>query len=108
MVRYYQYDFMGARIMDEVMQSEIEHLYHVEKFMESISDLDLLLEAIIRESSLALDTESSSLALYDKAEDELHFFVARGGDQERDFEKKLEKIHLKLDSGVIGWSATNK
>ena len=94
--------------MEGCVASEIDHLYHVEKFMESVTDLDQLLEAIINESSLALNTESSSLALYDEEDNELHFFVARGSGQEKDFEKKLAKIHIKMNSGVIGWSAKNR
>lgn len=94
--------------MNENNTSELEHLYRVEKFMGSMSDLNQLLEAIIRESALTLNTESSSLALYEEKEDELEFFVARGGDGERVFEQKLISIRMKMGAGVIGWCAENK
>lgn len=68
--------------MIDPIASEIEHLYRVEKFLESMSDFNQLIEAIIRESAAALNAESSSLALYDEKEDQLHFFVARGETQE--------------------------
>lgn len=94
--------------MTEDITSEIEHLYRVEKFMESISDINRLMEAIMHESALALNSESSSLALYDEKEDELHFFAARGEEEERDFEKSLMSVRMKMGSGVIGWCAQNK
>lgn len=94
--------------MNQNIASEIEHLYRVEKFMESISDLNRLLEAIMLESTLALNTESSSLALYDEEEDELQFFAARGEEKERGFEKSLMSIRMKMGSGVIGWCARKK
>ncbi len=94
--------------MIDPIASEIEHLYRVEKFLESMSDFNQLIEAIIRESAAALNAESSSLALYDEKEDQLHFFVARGETQERDFEHKLKSIRLKMGSGVAGWCAEKK
>lgn len=90
------------------MTSEIEHLYRVEKFLASMSDLDTLLEVIMRECSAALDAESSSLALYDEAADELYFYAVRGEDPERNFESRLKSVRLKMGAGVIGWCAENR
>jgi signal transduction histidine kinase len=92
----------------DTMTSEIEHLYRVEKFLESMSDLDSLLEVIMRECSAALDAASSSLALYDEAAGELYFFAVRGEDEEREFEHQLKSIRLKMGSGVVGWCAANR
>jgi len=90
------------------MTSEIEHLYRIEKFLESMSDLDALLEAIIRECSAALDAESSSLALYNDKTDELYFYVVRGDDDEREFEHRLKSFPLKMGSGIVGWCASHR
>jgi len=90
------------------MTSKIEHLYRIEKLLESMSDFNTLLEAIIRECSAALDSESSSLALYDERTDELYFYVARGEEEERGFENRLKSIRLKMGEGIIGWCAENK
>jgi len=90
------------------MTSEIDHLYRIEKFLESMSDLNTLLEAIIRECSAALDAESSSLALYDDKTDELYFYVVRGDDEEREFENRLKSFRLKMGAGIVGWCATHR
>lgn len=84
------------------MKLDIEHLYRIEKFMESITDFDRLLEAIIRESANALAAESASLALYDEDTDELYFYVVRGKPSERDFELQLKSIRIKKGEGVAG------
>jgi signal transduction histidine kinase len=84
------------------MKLDIEHLYRIEKFMESITDFDRLLEAIIRESANALAAESASLALYDEDADELYFYVVRGKPSERDFEVQLKNIRVKMGEGVAG------
>jgi signal transduction histidine kinase len=84
------------------MKLDIEHLYRIEKFMESITDFDRLLEAIIRESANALAAESASLALYDEDTDELYFYVVRGKPSERDFELQLKSVRIKKGEGVAG------
>ena len=88
--------------------SEFEHLYRIERFMASMSDLDELLAVIIREAALATNAVSSSLALYDERADELQFCVARGKDDEREFEGKLKRVRIPMGSGVIGWCATRR
>lgn len=87
---------------------EIEHLYRIEKFLETMSDLDSLLEAIIRECASALDAASSSLALYDAETDELYFYVVGGEDEERDFEQRLKSFRMKMGAGIMGWCAGHR
>jgi signal transduction protein with GAF and PtsI domain len=89
-------------------QFEADPLYRIEKFMASMTDLDGLLVIIMREATVATDTESCSLALYDENTDELYFYVARGGKEEREFERKLRFIRMKMGSGVVGWCAVNR
>ena len=88
--------------------TELDHLYRIEKFLESMTDLDSLLAAVMAECAATLDVESVSLALYDAETDELQFHVARGGSDEREFEQQLKSIRLKRDTGIIGWCATTK
>lgn len=89
-------------------QSGIDHLYHIDTFMASMIDLDELLAVIIREATLAVDSESCSLALYEEDLDELSFCVALGADEERAFERALTRIHLPLGKGIIGYCAKHR
>jgi signal transduction histidine kinase len=75
--------------------------------MQSMSDMDSLLEAIISEARAATDAESCSLALYEEKTDELRFYLARGEKGEAAVERKLKFIRLKMGSGIIGWAASN-
>jgi signal transduction histidine kinase len=76
--------------------------------MARITDLNSLLTVIMRETTLATDSESCSVALYDKATDRLQFCVARGEAQEREFERKLALIRMPMGEGVLGWCAANR
>jgi signal transduction histidine kinase len=93
--------------MDERLESEIEHLYRIERFMESMSDMDRLLEVIISEGRAATDAESCSLALYDENSDELYFYAAMGEKGEGEVERKLKCIRMKMGTGIVGWAAVN-
>ncbi|MBM3239769.1 GAF domain-containing protein [Candidatus Poribacteria bacterium] len=93
--------------MEENPESEIEHLYRIEKFMESMTDMDRLLEVIIREGRAVTAAESCSLALYDENSDELYFYVAIGEGGEQEVERKLKCIRMKMGVGIVGWTAVN-
>ena len=88
--------------------SDLDHLIRIEKFMARMTDLNSLLTVIMRETTLATDAESCSVALYDKATDRLQFCIARGEAQEREFERKLALIRMPMGIGVLGWCATNR
>ena len=94
--------------MTGTLQSEFEHLFRIEKFMASISDIDSLLSVIMRETTLATDSASCSIALYDEKNNDLQFSVARGEEEERDFEKKLKTIRIPMGAGVLGWCASHQ
>lgn len=94
--------------MQERVEPEIEHLYRIEKFMASMSDMDRLLEVIIREGRAATDAESCSLALYDENSDELYFYTAMGEEGEGEVERKLKCIRMKMGAGIVGWTAVNR
>jgi len=89
------------------LDSGVEMLYRIDKFMESITDLDRLLEVIIAECRDATDAEAGSLLLYDEASDELYFDIALGETGEENPQKKLKRIRLKMGEGIAGWVAAN-
>ena len=100
---------MGDAIpMEAGPRSDIQHLFRIEKFIARMTDLDSLLTVIMRETTMATDAESCSVALYDKATEQLSFCVARGEEQERDFERELRLIRMPMGVGVLGWCATNR
>ncbi|MBT3272751.1 MAG: GAF domain-containing sensor histidine kinase [Spirochaetales bacterium] len=101
---------MNNRIEERqnIPRSEFDHLYRIEKFMASMTDLDELLSVIMRETTLATDAASCSIALYDEEAHELQFSVARGEEEERDFERKLKQIRIPMGAGVVGWCASNR
>jgi len=94
--------------MTQMLDSALEHFYRIEKFMESMSDLDKLLQVIMGEASAATNAESSSLALYDEGARELHFYAASGVGGEGEVEQKLKSVRMPMSAGVIGWCATNR
>ena len=93
--------------MEERLESEIEYFYRIERFIASMSDMEKLLEVIIREGRAATDAESCSLALYDEGSDELYFYTAMGEGGEGEVERRLKCIRMKMDAGIIGWTAVN-
>ena len=94
--------------MNGTLQTEFDHLFRIEKFIASITDLDALLSVIMRETTLATDSTSCSIALYDEKNNDLQFSVAKGEEEERDFEKKLKTIRIPMGAGVLGWCASHQ
>lgn len=86
----------------------LQALYRIEKFLSSISDLDSLLHAIIKEVAGVSGAESASIGLYDELTNELYFYMAGGSSDQKQFERKLECVRLKMGEGVIGWCAENR
>ncbi len=89
-------------------QSELEHLYRIEKFLESMEDMDRLLSVIISEATAAVGAESCSLALYDEGAGQLYFYVAMGRGGEGEVERKLKRIRIEKGKGIIGWCAEHR
>jgi signal transduction histidine kinase len=91
--------------MPATIDSHLESLSRLERFLGSLDDLPSLLHAIIGEAARAVNAESSSLALYDESRNELSFHVAAGQGEEREFERKLKTFKLPMGKGVIGYCA---
>jgi len=94
--------------MEDTARSEIDHLYRIEKFMASMTDLDALLAVIIREAALATESDSCSLALYEETSNDLCFFIARGEKEQRSFERQLQHVRMPMGHGIVGWCAENR
>ncbi len=89
-------------------EAHLQTLYRIDKFLSSISDLDSLLLAIIKEGAAVTGAESASIGLYDSLTNDLYFYIAGGSADQTDFEQKLECVRLKMGEGVIGWCAENR
>ncbi|MCA9436835.1 MAG: GAF domain-containing protein, partial [Candidatus Omnitrophica bacterium] len=68
----------------------------VEEIIDSVTDLQRLLDLIMRESEQVVDAETSSLLLFDSANNELHFEIAHGPKGE-----SVRTKRLRLDEGSI-------
>lgn len=76
----------------------------VEGIIDSVYDLNRLLELVMRESTRAVRAETSSLLLYDADTNELYFEVALepAGDQ-------IQQIRLPMDeTSIAGWAAVHR
>ena len=82
------------------LERQMAVLYRVDSFMSTLSDLEQLLEQIMRESQHVTEAEASSLALYDEATDELYFDVALGEKGE-----ETKKVRMKRGEGILGYVA---
>ncbi|MCK4905834.1 GAF domain-containing protein [bacterium] len=85
------------------LAKELDTLYRISKFIDSITDLKQLLKLIMEESKNVVNAEASSLLLYDREKDELYFEVALGKKGE-----KVKEIRLKASEGVAGTVAKKK
>ena len=94
--------------MTHETEAHLQTLYRIDKFLSSISDLDTLLHAIIKEGAAVTGAESASIGLYDELTNDLYFYIAGGSADHKDFEQKLECVRLKMGEGVIGWCAENR
>lgn len=85
------------------LAKELDTLYRISKFIDSITDLKQLLKLIMEESKEVVNAEACSLLLYDRKKDELYFEVALGKKG-----KKIKEIRLKTSEGVAGTVAKKK
>lgn len=84
-------------------QKRIATLHRINKFLESIDNLDNLLNLIMQEASVTVQAEASSVALYEPRKKELLFTVALGKKGE-----KIKQMRLKLGQGIIGYVAKTR
>ncbi|MFC1591015.1 ATP-binding protein [Thermodesulfobacteriota bacterium] len=84
-------------LQESKLQKQVEVLQRVDRFMSNLDDLEQLLEQIMEESQYVTESEASSLALYNEADEELVFEVVLG---EKGAETKQHVI--KIGQGIIG------
>lgn len=85
------------------LKKELDTLYRISRFIDSITDLKYLLKLIMEESKKVVNAEASSLLLYDDEKSELYFEVALGKKGE-----KVKEVRLKTSEGVVGAVARKK
>lgn len=78
----------------------VRTLIRSEQIIDSVYDLQKLLEQIMRESEQAVDAETSSLLLFDPEANDLWFEVALGP-----FGEQIKKIRLPVNESSIAGSA---
>ena len=84
-------------------KEKIATLYKINEFLNSIDNLDSLLNLIMEEATLAVKAEASSVALYDKHKRNLYFSVALGEKGEQ-----IKRIQIKPGEGIIGCAAQKR
>lgn len=90
---------------DEVRRI-VDTMYRVHQLISVITELDTLLETVMKQGSEVASAEACSLMLYDADTDELYFRVAQGetGDQEA----LKRKVRMKLTEGIAGAAARTR
>ncbi len=95
---------MGESTAEQSLTNkQVGAFYQVSSFINTIDDLGLLLELIMREAEAAVDAEASCIALYDPSDNLLHVEFASGAKS-----TELRNLSLALGEGVLGHvAATN-
>lgn len=85
-------------VEDQLIQNQLKRYhkaFHVGQMITSEMDKDRLFEVIINQANEAMETERSTVFLYDEENDELWSLVAVG--------MKKQEIRIPADYGVAGW-----
>jgi adenylate cyclase len=92
----------NARLFNTSLKkiSELNTISEVSRNINSILDLDPLLEVVMENATQVMKAEASSVLLLDENERELIFRIALGEKRE-----KVKKIRLKVGKGIAGWVA---
>jgi len=92
----------NARLFDTSLKkiNELNTLSEISRNINSILDLDPLLNVVMHNATAVMKSEVSSVLLLDENEKELIFRIALGKKGE-----KVKKIRLKVGEGIAGWVA---
>ncbi len=88
----------GRREEDQIMTNQLRRYrkaFHVGQLITSEMNKDILFEVIINQATEAMESERSTVFLYDQEENELWSLVAVG--------MKKREIRIPSDYGVAGW-----
>ena len=85
------------------LSNKIDYFQHISEKVIEKKPIEDLLDEIIEASKALVNAEASTLLLYEKKSDSLHFHIATGpkGD-------KVESGTLQVGSGIAGWVAEKK
>ena len=89
----------GHQDADNLSQ-QIESFYQVSKFVDSIDDIEKLLELIMHETEAAVGAEAACIALYDAADNRLTIKFASGEKSEA-----VKGVSLAMGQGILGEAA---
>ncbi len=80
----------------------VEALYRIVQSIQTSGDLPALLQTIMLEGKHLLDSDASSLFLFDSERNDLYFEVVVGGDEQ------IRAIRVPLGQGIVGASAAKR
>ncbi|MDA1129708.1 MAG: GAF domain-containing sensor histidine kinase [Chloroflexi bacterium] len=86
----------------ENLSQQIESFYQVSQFVESIDDIEKLLELIMGEAESAVGAEAACIALYDPSDERLRIKFASGAKRDQ-----VKGVSLELGQGILGKSASS-
>jgi signal transduction histidine kinase len=94
---------LSAKAELEQRSHELEALYEVEKELSAASDLDSLLEGILKRAASLLGAESGTIALLTPSGDALELRTVVGPAAERLLHERLQ-----LGQGLLGWAVSHR
>jgi Nif-specific regulatory protein len=97
--RYRQLSLAKRRLESDVAQ--LSALYEVSSALNSIVDIDELLEFIVQRTKELLDVDNVSILFCDQPKRELYFAIVAV--EEDEIGTRLKQLRLPIDSGVAGW-----
>ena len=80
---------------------QLPALYNISRALNSITDMDTLLNFIIHKAKELLDVEGASIIPWDQEEDELYFPTVAA--EEDKIKGRLKQIHFPTTLGIAGW-----
>jgi signal transduction histidine kinase/DNA-binding response OmpR family regulator len=97
--RYRQLLVANRQLERDVAQ--LSALYDISKGLNYITDIDVLLTFIVRQTKEMLDAAGASIIFHDQEKDELYFRAVAAENNE--VEERLGELRFPSDSGVAGW-----
>lgn len=94
---------IGRRKDDWLIRDHIHRytqLFHVGQIITSEMNMDVLFEVIIDQTNQIMDSERTTIFLYDDTSKQLWSLVATG--------TKRDQIYLPADYGIVGWAFQHK
>lgn len=91
--------------MQETRERIIDALYRIAQTVQTAGDLPELLKTIMQESKGLIETEASSLFLYDPEKNDLFFEVVVG---EGEDSHAIKQIRVPMGQGFVGISASQR